>query len=413
MVAALRGAFGEYAAVLPVSELVAGGNRGHLQWLAKLNGARILIADDVPPRALDVGVINRLLGSVLSAHHMRRESFDFILTAPIVATSNYPPQVDAADAGFRRRLKPIAAGPSIPEPDQDPEVRASMATATECAAVVRWLCDGARAFTADGCPVPESIRTRTTGIVADTPLAEFAERFPPGEWIESGELWRQWQAFKTDRGERPGGRRAFTARLATDHGWRPEKTGHGRVRGWRVPHAGACGRIESMSLHEAATVPDGTASYRGNVLMRPHAPAPPATFDEFPSGALSVSGDQGAGGGGDGTEVPPAPPGDQGPGEEGDTMKKPKGRYLGILPPDPTWAGETCQRCQGTKLTATGAACLDCEPLHVYVDRDRPLPADELERARRFLVDRQADRPAPSDEGRRLLARLGVDATVH
>ena len=427
LVAALRGAFGEYAAVLPVSELIAGGNRGHLQWLAKLNGARILIADDVPPRALDVGVINRLLGSVLSAHHMRRESFDFMLTAPIFATSNYPPQVDAADGGFRRRLKPIAAGPSIPEPDQDPEVRPSMATAAECAAVVRWLCDGARAFTADGCPVPESIRARTADVAATTPLAEFVETFPPGEWIESGDLWRQWQAFKTGRGEQPGGRRTLTARLQADHGWCPERSATlARRRGWRVPGIGRMDALDALDASHVLTSPVARTRARSensitdNMSQVSNASnaskgAPLPDDDEFPPGGLSVTAapvDQGPRGGGEGTEKPPAPPGDQGRGGEGDTMK-PKGRYLGILPPDPTWAGETCQRCQGTKLTATGDPCLDCEPLHVYIDRDRPLPADELERARRFLADRQTDRPVPSNVGRRLLARLGVDATVH
>lgn len=313
-VAAWRAAFGEYAAVLPVSELIAGGHRGHPQWLAKLDGARILIADDVPPRALDVGVINRLLGSVLSAHHMRRGSFDFILTAPIIVTSNYPPQVDAADAGFRRRLRPIAAGPPIPEPDQDPTVRASMTTAAECAAVIRWLVDGARAFAADGCPVPDSIRQRTADVVSSTPLAEFVGTFPPGEWIESGELWRQWQVFKTGRGERPGGRRALTARLQTDHGWRPERAGHDRTRGWRVPAADAadaCGHNESISLHGTAT----SVSCTDIDPLRPHASAPDG--GDMPAGALD--GFEGAPPPGRPAEIPdrlpPPAPADERPAE--------------------------------------------------------------------------------------------------
>lgn len=99
------------------------------------------------------------------------------------------------------------------------------------------------------------------------------------------------------------------------------------------------------------------------------------------------------------------------PPAETDTMTKPKGRYPGILPRDPTWAGQTCQRCQGTGKTATGGDCLDCEPLHVYIDPDRPPPADDLEAARQFLADRKADRIPMRDEGRRLLAKLGV--TVH
>ena len=303
-VEAWRAAFGEYAAVLPISELTAGGHRGHLQWLAKLYGARVLFADDVPPRALDVGVFNRLLGSVLSAHHMRRGSFDFTLTAPILATSNYPPQVDAADAGFRRRLKPIAAGQAIPEPDQDPAVRASMSTPAESGAVIRWLCKGARAFLEDGCPVPESIRTRTADVVAGTPLAEFVATFTPGEWIESGEVWRRWQSFKTERGERPGGRKPLMARLESDHGWRRERgyVNGQTVRGWRVSDASDALKVYPYTGRPAPSCRD----------IDPTRPTRP-NLDEFPPGALSAPVDQGAGGGGQPTGNPEPPPPALGP----------------------------------------------------------------------------------------------------
>ena len=358
-VAAWRAAFGEYAAVLPVSELIAGGNRGHLQWLAKLYGARILIADDVPPRALDVSVINRLLGSVLSAHLMRKGSFDFTLTAPVIATSNYPPQVDAADAGFRRRLRPIAAGPPIPERDQDPAVRASMTTAAECAAVIRWLIIGARAFAADGCPVPDSIRQRTADVVSSTPMAEFVATFTTGEWIESGELWRQWRAFKTARGEQSGGRRTFTARLQIDHGWRPERAGHGRTRGWRVP-ADACGRNESISLRGKDSL-----SYRDIDPVRPHASAP---VDDFPTNALGR-----AGGGADDQES--AGPPDQ-----------PTGNSAEHAPPLAT-----------TPANGNGAAPVDLAALIVAFG-ERPTDASAALRIGRFLVD-AAERRGTLPEG--------------
>ena len=152
VLAALRAAFGSYAAAIPAAEVTAGAARGHSQWRARLRGCRLMLIDDAPPRDLDTGVINGLLGSVMSANAMRKGSVDFRVDAPLLVTANRLPRIRANDAGFRRRLKAIQAGESIPEDDRDPELRRAVTTPAEQASTVRWLCDGARAASVQHAP---------------------------------------------------------------------------------------------------------------------------------------------------------------------------------------------------------------------------------------------------------------------
>ena len=68
LVHALRETFGDLAGGVPIPELLRGGNKGHTAWLARLQGCRLLIADEVPVgRYVDDAAVNTLLGSVITA----------------------------------------------------------------------------------------------------------------------------------------------------------------------------------------------------------------------------------------------------------------------------------------------------------------------------------------------------------
>ena len=148
---ALKEVFGSYAGVVPANEIQIGGRRSHSAWLAALRGRRLLCCDDMPQRDLDVSAVKQILGSVVSAQHMRTAPTDFRLHAPLLATANHSPTIGAADSGLRRRLKPITCGASIPEAEQDPKVRASMSSPKEQAAAFRWALDGAGKYRGGGC----------------------------------------------------------------------------------------------------------------------------------------------------------------------------------------------------------------------------------------------------------------------
>ena len=145
---------------------------------------------------------------------MRLAPFDFRLQAPLVCTSNAPPQITSTNV---RRLRPIKCGPSVPDPD--PDVRAAMSSEREIAACLRWLLDGAAAWRVRGCRVPASVAERANEAAAASPIAEFTATFGPGERIEPRAAFRRWQDFKRESGGRPGSEKALISNLQAA-GWR-------------------------------------------------------------------------------------------------------------------------------------------------------------------------------------------------
>ena len=222
LLAALGGAFGSYRVGVPATQLIRrSGPEAHPEWKARLAGARLMVADDLPAGNLDPDVIKGLLGTEVTARPMRGSSFDFTVNAPLLTTSNHPPSLSAADGAVDRRLKPIRCGEAVADPD--PEVRAAMATPREWAAVLYWLETGYRDCRRGGCPVPRSVRDATAEIRAGTPLTEFSEQFEPGSQHTSREVYAKYERFARERHERPMGRNKLTQILKREYGWSDHK----------------------------------------------------------------------------------------------------------------------------------------------------------------------------------------------
>ena len=305
LIRALKQTLGTYAGSVPMNELLRGMNKAHSAWLARLAGCRVLFADDVPVgHYLDDTTINKLLGSETVAQHMHSKPFDFRLHAPLVCTSNGPPQITSINV---RRLRPIQCGASIPIHEQNPGVRASMSTDPEIAACLRWLLDGARDWRAHGCPAPATCIERADEAAAASPIAEFTATFGPGDRIESGEVFRRWREFKGQHGEHAGSHRAMVGELRAAS-WTDTRSNGVRYllapRGQsRVPLsaaysispecAPACTRI-GLSTEAALS---GTPA--ANTPKSIDDPAPP----DLPAGALGTV--NGSGGSGDQGAAPP------------------------------------------------------------------------------------------------------------
>ena len=213
---ALRLTFGEHGRGVPAAELAKGRpHDGHSTWKASLNGARVLFADDVPVgNQLEESTVNSLLGSLITARHLRQAPFDFRLHAPLIVTSNGEPRQAGSNV---RRLKPIACSPAASE---DPRVQAAMSTPAERAACLRWLAVGAYQWHRDGCPVPESIRARARDVAADAPVVRFAEAFIAGERYKSGDVFASWQTFAQSHGcAGLAKNQTALAALLKAHGW--------------------------------------------------------------------------------------------------------------------------------------------------------------------------------------------------
>ena len=309
----LKATFGDYAGGVPINELLRGRNKGHSAWLARLAGRRLLFADDVPVgHQLDDSTINRLLGSEITAQHMRCAPFDFRLNAPILATSNAPPQIATLNV---RRLKPIQCGESVTV--GDPAVRASMSTPAEIAACLRWLIDGARLWRTDGCPSPDTCRERAADAAAESPVAAFTVQFDPGVRYRPEDVYRAWCEFKRGLGHRHVDSQTALTGMLKAAGWQTKKSnsvryliapfqidkGSGRV-GFPIDRTYADRTYEGTTENPTLPDPAPAGETPANTSEQP------SDFPAFGLGRADGA-DQSAGGGGEVAEnsdrPPPAP----------------------------------------------------------------------------------------------------------
>lgn len=420
---ALAQTFGDYGKGVPVNELIKGVQHdSHPAWKARLAGARILFADDVRiGHELEDSTVNLLLGSQIVAHHMRQESFEFRLNAPLLVTSNGGPRQATSNV---RRLKPIECGPQAET--EDPTIRAAMSTPPERAACLRWLIVGAFQWKREGCPVPASIRARARDVAALAPVAQFTQEFAASARVTSGEVWTAWQQFVQSHGG--GGlakNQTALAALLKAHGWRPSKSNGIRYLTPPDPVSGS-GRVGCpIDLHMCAGAP------RASTTSNPTLPDPdtgerPGSIENTESTDLPPLALGTANGGGDHRPPPSTPPADDPaippprqpevptmPDDppappitppDGDQPAPPaddgRGEFVGILRPNPTVTNRAdCPRCFGSGQTATGAPCLDCQPLAVYLDRTRPLSADALAQATAYMDRLRATAAASNGNG--------------
>ena len=227
-VRALKAAFGTYARGIPPSCLLLDGKDRHEGWLVSLRGGRLFTADELGDANLDGHAVKEVLGTAVTAAAKYQTEQTFELNAPIVATSNHSPSLAVPDGGVDRRLKPIAAGPSVGE-FQDESIRTAMQTQREVAAVVRWLLDGYRAYREGGCPVPVTVRTACAEVREASPLAEFAARYARGSEHPIDEVYTEYRAFMRDMGARAMSKVRMGKALVAECRWERDRTGSTRM----------------------------------------------------------------------------------------------------------------------------------------------------------------------------------------
>ena len=237
---AMEQSFGTNAAGVPLEELRVGGNRGHLQWKACLAGARLIYADDFPVDwHLSEGTVNQLLGSEITANHMREKNIYFRLKAPLLVTSNAPPPVEGINV---RRVRPVSCGSSIDESDADTTLRASMASQPELRAAVRWLMDGAERFLAEGLTPPKCMVLAAREAAQHSLIGEFSAAYAEtvradGGWSSNAALFAAWTEHCRIEGVKPATLRVLKKRLKT-FGWSDQHGGPlKKDRGVEPPYA--------------------------------------------------------------------------------------------------------------------------------------------------------------------------------
>jgi putative DNA primase/helicase len=215
----IAGIFANYATTADMSTFIASKNEKHPTDLAKLAGARLVVAQETQKgRHWDETKIKALTGGdTMTARFMRQDFFDFVPTFKLFIAGNYKPRLSAVDEAMRRRLLFVPFTVQIPAADRDLELPEKLKT--EWPAILRWCLDGCLAWQQMGLAPP--------AIVRDATNSYFADQDTLGQWLEdctydAGELaftrtralFSSWKQWCEDHNLKPGSQQGVSEALS-------------------------------------------------------------------------------------------------------------------------------------------------------------------------------------------------------
>lgn len=238
---------GDYAVVAPMEMFLASNVERHPTEIAKLRGARLVVAHETQRgRRWDESKIKTLTGGDrLTGRFMRGDFFDFKPTHKFLIAGNHKPRFRTVDEAIRRRFLLVPFTVCIPKQKRDPGLAEKLKP--EWPAILRWMVDGCLEWRSVGLMVPQAVQKATDDYLADQDvfgqwMEECVETFEPAADPNAFEptrgLFISWKTWCEPRNLKPGTETAFADSLK-ERGYEHKRTNSARgFKGIRLKFAG-------------------------------------------------------------------------------------------------------------------------------------------------------------------------------
>jgi len=228
--------FGDYATVADMNTFLASPTERHPADLAKLHGARLVIAQETERgRRWNETKIKTLTGGDrITARFMRQDYFDFTPTFTLFIVGNHKPRLDSIDEAMRRRLLLVPFTVQILPAERDLELPHKLEA--EWPAILRWCIDGCLEWQRVGLSPPDVVRVATDNY--------FADQDTLGQWLDEcttdagafaftriADLFSSWKDWCEARNHRPGSATALSEMLL-GRGFTKKREPHTGQRGF-------------------------------------------------------------------------------------------------------------------------------------------------------------------------------------
>jgi putative DNA primase/helicase len=236
---------GDYATVASMGTFISSKNESHPTDLAKLRGARLVVAQETQQgREWDEAKIKTLTGGDrVTARFMRRDFFDFDPTFKLFIVGNHKPRLTIVDEAMRRRLLLVPFTVQIPKEERDPDLTHKLEK--EWPAILRWAVDGCLEWQRIGLSPPRVVLDATNSYFEAEDLfgqwlEEDCDVEPDNEfkWESVGMLFEAWSGYASRVNENPGSVKAFSELMQARNFHKCAK-GHAKTRsfaGIRLKH---------------------------------------------------------------------------------------------------------------------------------------------------------------------------------
>jgi len=228
--------FGDYATVADMGTFIATRAERHPTDLAKLCGARLVVAQETQRgRHWDETKIKALTGGDrMTARFMRQDFFDFVPTFKLFIVGNHKPRLSSVDEAMRRRLLLVPFTVQIPPAERDPELPRKLGA--EWPAILRWCIDGCLEWQRVGLAPPAIVRDATDAYFADHDtlqqwLDDCTHDAAQAVFTRTAALFSSWKLWCEDRNLKSGSANVLSEALA-DRGYKKGREGGTGQRGF-------------------------------------------------------------------------------------------------------------------------------------------------------------------------------------
>lgn len=230
----LVGIWGDYAVIAPMETFVENHGDRHPTELAKLCGARLVVAQETEQdRRWAESKIKALTGGDrITARFMRQDFFEFVPQFKLMIAGNHKPSLRGVDEAIRRRMHLIPFAVTIPVAKRDPRLAETLRD--EWGGILEWAVEGCLEWQEQGLNPPAAVVAATQEYLnAEDSFARWAEEYcEVGAhcWEIGDDLWRSWSTWAERGHERVGSRKGFVETLKK-RGYMPER--RGRTKGYQ------------------------------------------------------------------------------------------------------------------------------------------------------------------------------------
>ncbi len=220
---------GGYARSANISTFTERQNESHSTEIARLAGARMVVATETEAgKRLAAARIKELSsGERQSARFMRQDEFEFDPQFKLLLAGNHRPRLAGADDGIRRRLHVVQFNQKPASIDHHLADRLK----AEAAGILAWAIEGCLEWQRIGLCPPSSVLAAASEYVGGEDLMGqwLADRVTedPTSWTSSAKLFASWSEWAIARGEKPLSSRALSDYLV-DRGAKMHRRPNGR-----------------------------------------------------------------------------------------------------------------------------------------------------------------------------------------
>jgi len=213
----LKGVMGDYATDAPMETFTASKGDRHPTELAKLNGARLVVATETEEgRRWAESRIKQLTGGDrVSARFMRQDFFEYVPQFKLVIAGNHKPRIQNVDVAMRRRLHLVPFEASFQGDKRVTDMEEQLKD--EWAVILGWMVEGFLEWQNQGLNPPASVSEATEHYFTNQDmLSEWrAERCEtgPGKWETPTRLFASWREFAKAAQHPVGERSSFNDRM--------------------------------------------------------------------------------------------------------------------------------------------------------------------------------------------------------